>query len=85
MSQLNQATQQSASSSEELPATAEEMSSQAEQLQSLMGFFKVGAEGGMLAAKGSAAGPHKAKKAPANKPVVVEAQHGAASAEFVKF
>jgi methyl-accepting chemotaxis protein len=85
MSQLNQATQQNASSSEELSATAEEMSSQAEQLQSLMGFFKVGAEGGMLAAKRPAAGPHKAKKAPANKPVVVEAQHAAASGEFVKF
>jgi len=41
MNQLNQITQQNASSSEELAATAEEMSGQAEQLQQLMGFFKV--------------------------------------------
>jgi methyl-accepting chemotaxis protein len=41
MTQLNQITQQNASSSEELAATAEEMSGQAENLQQLMGFFKV--------------------------------------------
>jgi len=41
MNQLNQITQQNASSSEELAATAEEMSSQAAQLQQVMGFFKV--------------------------------------------
>ncbi len=41
MSQLNQITQQNASSSEELAATAEEMSGQAAQLQEVMGFFKV--------------------------------------------
>ncbi|TXT35121.1 MAG: methyl-accepting chemotaxis protein, partial [Comamonadaceae bacterium] len=39
--QLNQITQQNASSSEELAATAEEMSSQAAQLQQVMGFFRV--------------------------------------------
>jgi methyl-accepting chemotaxis protein len=43
MTQLNQITQQNASSSEELAATAEEMSSQAAQLQEVMGFFKVNA------------------------------------------
>jgi methyl-accepting chemotaxis protein len=41
MTQLNQITQQNASSSEELAATAEEMSGQAENLQHLVGFFKV--------------------------------------------
>jgi len=41
MSQLNQITQQNASSSEELAATAEEMSGQAEQLQHSMSFFKL--------------------------------------------
>jgi methyl-accepting chemotaxis protein len=41
MTQLNQITQQNASSSEELAATAEEMSSQAENLQQLVAFFKV--------------------------------------------
>jgi methyl-accepting chemotaxis protein len=41
MTQLNQITQQNASSSEELAATSEEMSSQAEQLQQAMSFFTV--------------------------------------------
>jgi methyl-accepting chemotaxis protein len=41
VSQLNQTTQQNASSSEELAATSEEMSSQAEQLQQTMSFFKL--------------------------------------------
>ncbi|MFA7243569.1 MAG: methyl-accepting chemotaxis protein [Sulfuricellaceae bacterium] len=43
MNQLNQITQQNASSSEELAATAEEMSGQAENLQQLVGFFKISA------------------------------------------
>jgi methyl-accepting chemotaxis protein len=42
MGQLNQATQQNASASEQLAATAEEMGGQAEQLQQLMQFFHVG-------------------------------------------
>ena len=41
MSQLNQATQQNASASEELAATAEEMGAQADQLQTLMSVFKL--------------------------------------------
>ncbi|HLS80353.1 MAG TPA: nitrate- and nitrite sensing domain-containing protein [Steroidobacter sp.] len=41
MSQLDQTTQQNASSSEELAATAEEMSAQAQQLQAAMSFFKL--------------------------------------------
>jgi methyl-accepting chemotaxis protein len=45
MGQLNQTTQQNASSSEELAATSEEMSSQAEQLQQTMSFFKLDASG----------------------------------------
>ena len=69
MGQLNQITQQNASSSEELAATAEEMSGQAENLQQLVGFFKV--DGGSDArapasrAKKSAAHPvaHLAKAA----------------------
>jgi methyl-accepting chemotaxis protein len=39
---MNQITQQNASASEELAATAEEMTGQSEQLQSLMSFFKIG-------------------------------------------
>ena len=39
--QMDQVTQQNASSSEELAATAEEMSGQAEQLQETMAFFKL--------------------------------------------
>ncbi len=42
MLQLSQITQQNASASEELAGTAEEMSTQAEQLQRLMGFFNTG-------------------------------------------
>ncbi|MBS4096619.1 MAG: HAMP domain-containing protein [Sulfuricella sp.] len=42
MNLLNQVTQQNASSSEELAATAEEMSGQSKQLQQLMAFFKAG-------------------------------------------
>jgi methyl-accepting chemotaxis protein len=41
MGQLNKATQQNAAGAEELAATAEEMGAQSEQLQSLMGFFKL--------------------------------------------
>jgi methyl-accepting chemotaxis protein len=41
MAQMNKVTQQNASSSEELAATAEEMSAQTAQLQELMQFFTV--------------------------------------------
>jgi methyl-accepting chemotaxis protein len=41
MGQLNKATQQNASASEELAATAEELGGQAGQLQELMGFFTI--------------------------------------------
>ncbi|MGE5466319.1 MAG: methyl-accepting chemotaxis protein, partial [Ignavibacteria bacterium] len=41
MSQLSQITQQNASASEELAATAEEMSGQATNLQQLMAFFTI--------------------------------------------
>jgi len=44
--QVDQVTQRSASSSEELSSTAEEMSSQAEALQQLMSFFRVAGGGG---------------------------------------
>ena len=46
MTQLNQITQQNASSSEELAAAAEEMSSQAAQLQQVMSFFRLNGVGG---------------------------------------
>jgi methyl-accepting chemotaxis protein len=39
MNQLNQITQQNASASEELAATAEEMNAQAQHLQEVMAFF----------------------------------------------
>jgi methyl-accepting chemotaxis protein len=41
MNQINQITQQNASASEELAATAQEMSGQAAQLQRVMGFFRI--------------------------------------------
>jgi methyl-accepting chemotaxis protein len=46
MGQLNKATQQNASASEELAATAEEMGGQAGQLQELMAFFTIADQGG---------------------------------------
>jgi methyl-accepting chemotaxis protein len=77
MGQLNQITQQNASSSEELAATAEEMNGQATQLQNLMAFFKV--EGGAIqAAPVHSSGHHVA----ASKPV---ARKAAAASGFVKF
>lgn len=51
MVQLNQITQQNASSGEELAATSEEMSSQAEQLQQAMSFFTLEANGANNRAK----------------------------------
>lgn len=83
MAQLNQVTQQNASSSEELAATAEEMSGQATQLQELMAFFKV-SEGTVSASSSRpvskvASIKHAAKKAsPALAAVPNEA-------EFVRF
>jgi methyl-accepting chemotaxis protein len=97
MTQLNQITQQNASSSEELAATAEEMSGQAENLQQLVGFFKVeggDAPGGLVQAKRAA----PVRQAPAHLSVVLtpvqaeSAQVGALAAsknpnpkEFVRF
>jgi methyl-accepting chemotaxis protein len=62
MGQLNQITQQNASASEELAATAEEMSGQAMQLQELMAFFKVDASA-MLSARAPTAARAAPKKA----------------------
>ncbi|MGE5466912.1 MAG: methyl-accepting chemotaxis protein, partial [Ignavibacteria bacterium] len=56
MVQLNQITQQNASASEELAATAEEMSGQATNLQQLMAFFSIG-EGADRTATSSARQP----------------------------
>jgi methyl-accepting chemotaxis protein len=56
---LNKATQQNASASEELAATAEELGGQAGQLQELMGFFSVGSTA-----------PAMHKRNPARKPAV---------------
>ncbi|WP_435627181.1 methyl-accepting chemotaxis protein [Candidatus Ferrigenium straubiae] len=89
MEQLNQITQQNASSSEELAATAEEMSGQATQLQNLMAFFKVDGTASVALAKNTPAAP----KAAAGKPTA-ERQHPApklalaaagAGGGFVKF
>jgi methyl-accepting chemotaxis protein len=69
MGQLNKATQQNASASEELAATSEEMGGQAAQLQELMEFFKieVGAGGTAKKARSAAAAavaaPKPAKRA----------------------
>jgi len=84
MVQLNQITQQSASSAEELAATAEEMGAQAEQLQQLMSFFNVEDSDALGAVR------QIAKKAQP-KPMAHLPQHSAVQApkpigrDFVKF
>jgi methyl-accepting chemotaxis protein len=78
---LNQITQQNASASEELAATAEEMSGQAMQLQEIMAFFKVDAS-----ATPAAQAPAVARAAP-KKTTPLPSQQKASSAGtgFVKF
>ncbi|MGZ5008637.1 MAG: HAMP domain-containing methyl-accepting chemotaxis protein, partial [Methylobacter sp.] len=78
MDQLNQITQQNASSSEELAATSEEMSGQAAQLQELMAFFTVNDGESPVAVKSKV----KAFKAVKKK---VVAEYAPNEAEFVKF
>ncbi len=79
MDQLNQITQQNASSSEELAATSEEMSGQAAQLQELMAFFTV-ATG---AATVSAAPKVQSFKPALRKTATVK--QAPSEAEFVRF
>jgi methyl-accepting chemotaxis protein len=79
MDQLNQITQQNASSSEELAATSEEMSGQAAQLQELIAFFTVADTAGALS---------KAPNVKPFKPAIrkaLTAKHSPNEAEFVKF
>ncbi len=88
MVQLNQITQQSASSAEELAATAEEMSGQAEQLQQLMAFFRIDGtdmRSGGVAGRGvkRPTGTGTAAERPAH-PALATA-HAPAQKDFVKF
>ena len=85
MDQLNQITQQNASSSEELAATSEEMSGQAAQLQELMAFFIVGDSA--PAAVSAAAKANKPSKPAVKKEKAAAKQMAQApnEAEFVKF
>jgi len=87
MSQLNQITQQNASSSEELAATAEEMSSQATQLQDVMSFFNVGVNGHARSATVStkAAGKPKAATSPLAARTPAAKRAAPTEANFVKF
>jgi methyl-accepting chemotaxis protein len=79
MDQLNQITQQNASSSEELAATSEEMSGQAAQLQELMAFFTVATN----AATVSAAAKVQSFKPALRKTGTVK--QAPSEAEFVRF
>ena len=79
MDQLNQITQQNASSSEELAATSEEMSGQAAQLQDLMAFFTVTDSSGAV----SVALKAKPVRPAVRKTVAVKQAHH--EAEFVRF
>ncbi|MGL6684368.1 methyl-accepting chemotaxis protein, partial [Xanthomonas hortorum pv. gardneri] len=51
--------QSAAANAEELAATSEEMSAQAEQLQQLMGFFRLGNGGRAVASGSSKPGPRR--------------------------
>ncbi len=90
MIQLNQVTQQNASSSEELAATAEEMSGQAEQLQQAMSFFTVAPATGSAHRATAHRAPAVAKQPP-HPPVhphlasVHHAADGVVEAEFTRF
>jgi methyl-accepting chemotaxis protein len=64
MSQLSGSSQQTASASEELSATAEELSAQAVQLQSLVAFFKLGADDGHRVASASVASAAAPRRQP---------------------
>jgi methyl-accepting chemotaxis protein len=84
MSQMNQITQQNASASEELAATAEEMSGQAGQLQETISFFKVGSGVGTST---NAPSRVKAAKPPASRVKTAAVTHTVSQdeSEFVKF
>jgi methyl-accepting chemotaxis protein len=86
MTQMNQITQQNASASEELAATAEEMSGQAGQLQETISFFKVGT-GGVATAKTPSHATAKAASKPASRVKVASVTNTATQdeSEFVKF
>ncbi len=93
MGQLNQITQQNASASEELAATAEEMTGQANGLQELMSFFKVAGQESRSAANLAKAKPRPAGKAgvtlASNNPAMRKANAGAgagvAETDFTRF
>jgi len=77
MDQLNQITQQNASSSEQLAATSEEMSGQAAQLQELIAFFTVSG--------GADTAPLKAKPVKQQTLNKTAARRAPNEAEFVRF
>ncbi len=90
MGQLNQITQQNASASEELAATAEEMSGQANNLQQLMAFFNVG--NGHQATRATAvrqganvAATATATKAPATQTRKAQGLNGVDESQFARF
>jgi methyl-accepting chemotaxis protein len=91
MVQLNQITQQSASSSEELAATAEELSKQSQNLQQLVAFFKVEAGDSEAdhAPAPRAAAParpvHAAPRPVAHPALALAAAHAPHAKDFVKF
>jgi methyl-accepting chemotaxis protein len=88
MNQMSQITQQNASGSEELAATAEEMSGQAEQLQELIGFFSIKGGGSSsqrtLTKKASKSKTTYTPPAASSAPVISSLDESE-DAEFVKF
>jgi methyl-accepting chemotaxis protein len=85
MDQLNQLTQQNASASEELAATAEEMSGQAANLQQIMSFFKIAGSGAAKSAPMRAAAPKQVKKGSNGKPGAFHVAHALTNSDHPDF
>ena len=68
MSRLDQVTQQAASSSEQLAATAEELRGQSEQLTEIVSFFKIASGAGGEATMSAELPVHQANEEHSKKP-----------------
>jgi methyl-accepting chemotaxis protein len=70
MGRVDELTQRNATAAEEVASTSEELASQAESLQHLIAFFRLGANGNGGAADGDAADGERLRPVPSNRPLV---------------
>jgi methyl-accepting chemotaxis protein len=85
MDQLNRITQQNASASEELAATAEEMNGQSEQLIEVMAFFKLAGQATARGFSNGAPSGNTTARRHAAGSVRSSGGHGSDNADFVRF